>query len=126
MAEKRATTKRRSASEWQTLVAKLAESGEDSAQFCRRQGIYLPTLQWWQWRLRGSARGLARPRLVPAATEPIRSQFTELRVLEEASPTVAAAGFELRWPDGLTLSIPPQFDEGALRRLLVVLEAAGC
>jgi transposase-like protein len=127
MAEKRATTKRRSASEWQTLVAKLAESGEDIAQFCRRQGIYLPTLQWWQWRLRGSPHGLVRPpRAAPAAAEAIRSQFTQLRVIEEASPAVGTDGFELRWPDGLTLAIPPQFDEVALRRLLVVLEVAGC
>jgi transposase-like protein len=127
MAEKRAPTKRRSASEWQTLVAKLAESGEDIAQFCRRQGIYLPTLQWWRWRLRGSTRGLARPaRPVPAAAEPIWSQFKELRVDEKASAAVSAEGFELRWPDGLTLAIPPQFDEFALRRLLVVLEVAGC
>jgi hypothetical protein len=131
MAERQASTKRRSASEWHTLVSKLAESGEDLAQFCRRQGIYLgiypPTLRWWQWRLRGSTRVAARPpRPAPAVTEPIRSQFTELRVLEEASPAVAADGFELRWPDGLTLAIPAQFDEVALRRLLVVLEVAGC
>jgi predicted nucleic acid-binding protein len=44
MAEKRVGTKRRSASEWQALVSKLAESGEDVTQFCRRQGIYMPTL----------------------------------------------------------------------------------
>jgi len=56
----------------------------------------------------------------------MRSQFTELRVLKEASPAVAADGFELRWPDGLTLTIPRQFDEAALRRLLMVLEVAGC
>jgi hypothetical protein len=127
MAERQASTKRRSAREWQTLVSKLAESGEDVEQFCRRQGIYPPTLRWWQWRLRGSTRVAARPpRPAPAVTEPIRSQFTELRVLEEASPAVAADGFELRWPDGLTLAIPAQFDEVALRRLLVVLEVAGC
>jgi hypothetical protein len=127
MAERRASTKRRSAREWQTLVSKLAESGGDLAQFCRRRGIYPPTLRWWQWRLRDSIHGLARPpRSAPAAAEPIRSHFTELRVLEEASPAVAGDGFELRWPDGLTLAIPPQFDEVSLRRLLVVLEVTGC
>jgi hypothetical protein len=127
MAERQANTKRRSAREWQTLVSKLAESSEDLGQFCGRQGIYPPTLRWWQWRLRGSTCGPAvPPRRVPAAAEPIRSQFTELRVFEKSSPAVAAAGFELRWPDGLTLAIPAQFDELALRRLLAVLEVAGC
>jgi hypothetical protein len=127
MAERQASTKRRSAREWQTLVSKLAASSEDFEQFCRRRGIYPPTLRWWQWRLRGSSRGLALPpRPAPAATEPIRLQFTELRGPDEASPAVATGGFELRWPDGLTLAIPPQFDEVALRRLLAVLEVAGC
>jgi transposase-like protein len=127
MAERQASTKRRSAREWQTLVSKLAESGGDVEQFCRLQGIYPPTLRWWQWRLRGSTRGLARPpRPALAAAEPNRLQFTELRVAEEASPAAVADRFELRWPDGLTLAIPPQFDEVALRRLLVVLEVAGC
>jgi hypothetical protein len=127
MAETRVGTKRRSASEWQVLVSKLAESGEEVTQFCRRQGIYMPTLRWWQWQLRGSAAELARRRrLAPAAPPPARPQFTELQVLETARPVGATDYFELRWPDGLTLAIPRQFDEVALRRLLVVLEVAGC
>jgi transposase-like protein len=127
MAERRASTRRRSGGEWQALVSKLAESGEDLAQFCRRHGIYAPTLRWWQWRLRGSSHGLAQlGRSTPAAAEPIRLEFTELRVPEATPPAVAADGFELRWPDGLTLAIPAQFDEAALRRLLVLLEVGEC
>jgi hypothetical protein len=122
MAEKRASTKRRRASEWQVLVSKLAESGEEVGQFCRRQGIHLPTLRWWQWHLRGSAGELERRRLVATMPEP---RFTELNVLESSGLTGAGAGFELRWPDGLTLVIPRHFDEVALRRLLVVLEVPG-
>ena len=124
MAEKRASTKRRRASEWQALLSKLAESGEDVTQFCRRQGIHLPTLRWWQWHLRVSTGELERRRRqVAAMPEP---RFTELHVPESPGPTGAGAGFELRWADGLTLVIPRHFDEVALRRLLVVLEVAGC
>jgi hypothetical protein len=127
MAGSQTSTKRRSAKEWQILVSKLATSGEDLTRFCWRQGIHPPTLRWWQWRLRGPSRGLApAPRSAPAAAEPIRVKFTELRVPEAASRSVTADGFELRWPDGLTLAIPAQFDEIALRRLLVVLEVGGC
>jgi transposase-like protein len=127
MAEKRASTRRRSSGEWQALVSKLAESGEDLAQFCRRHGIYPPILRWWQWRLRGSSHGLARSgRSTPAAAGPIRLEFTELQVPEATPRAVAGDGFELRWPDGLTLAIPADFDEGGLRRLLVVLEVGGC
>lgn len=127
MAENRASAKRRSAGEWQSLVSELAESGGDLAKFCRCHGIYPPTLRWWRWRLRGLSHELARSAGgTRAAAQPVPLQFTELRVAEAASGTAATEGFELRWPDGLTLAIPSQFDEGALRRLLEVLEAAGC
>lgn len=53
MADNRVSTRRRSASEWQSLVRELADSGEDLPRFCRRQGIYPPTLRWWRWRLVG-------------------------------------------------------------------------
>jgi len=129
MAESQTSAKRRSAREWQALVSQVAESGEDLTQFCRRQGIHPPTLRWWRWRLRGANRGLAptpRPAPTPTTAEPLRVEFTDLRVPETAARSVTADGFELRWPDGLTLAIPAQFDEVALRRLLVVLEVGGC
>lgn len=127
MAEKRASSKRRSAGEWQALVSELAESGEDLAKFCRYHGVYPPTLRWWQWRLRGLCHEPGRSgRATRAAVQPVALQFAELRVAEAASGTKAAEGFELRWPDGLTLAIPLQFDEGSLRRLLEVLEVGGC
>jgi hypothetical protein len=61
-----------------------------------------------------------------SAAKPIWVEFTELRVLEAMSQSVTANGFDLRWPDGLTLVVPSEFDEVALQRLLVVLEVGGC
>jgi transposase-like protein len=126
MAERRRGTRRRSASEWESLVSELAETGEERAEFCRRQGVKPSTLQWWQWRLRTSGAGVDRRS--PRAPKMSRSEgprFTEVRVADQA-PVALRAGFELRWPDGLTLAIPREFDEVALRRLLGVLEVAGC
>jgi len=125
MAEKRSSAKRRSLSEWQCLLSKLEQSGEDVSVFCRREGIYVPTLRWWQWRLRGSTCGpTVRRSGGPVSPASVGPEFTELRVVPP--PASAADCFELRWPDGLTLAIPREFDEGSLRRLLVVLEVAGC
>jgi hypothetical protein len=63
MAEKRASSGRRSAREWQELLSQLAESGEEGVEFCRRRGVHLPTLRWWQWRLglRGGGENGVRP-----------------------------------------------------------------
>ncbi len=126
MAERTRGTRRRGASEWQVLLAELAETGEERAQFCRRRGIQVSTLQWWQWRLRSSGAGVdRRARPAPRVAQADGPQFTEVRVVDQA-PVALRAGFELRWPDGLTLAIPREFDEVALRRLLGVLEVAGC
>jgi len=99
----------------------LAESGEEVGRFCRRHRLHAPTLKWWRWRLAGS---VLAERAEPA--EPSVPQFTEIRWRELVVASGAAAGFELLWSDGLRLRIPSEFDEGALRRLLSVLEAVGC
>ena len=103
-------------------------NGEDVNQFCRRQGIYPPTLRWWQWRLKGQGRSPEQPR--SATTElviPSGPEFTELRVVSAPGrPDSAVAHFELRWRDGLTLVIPQTFDREALCRLLAALEVVGC
>jgi hypothetical protein len=61
-----------------------------------------------------------------AGAGPSAAQFTEIRWRGSEAGGCTEAGFELRWSDGLTLRIPSEFDEGALRRLLAVLEAVGC
>ncbi len=129
MAEKRLSARRRSAGEWQAMLWKLAESGEDVDQFCRRMGIYPPTLRWWQWRLKGQGRSREQQSR-SATTElvvPSGPEFTELRIASTpVRPESVVAHFELRWRDGLTLAIPQAFDRDALCRLLSALEVAGC
>jgi transposase-like protein len=123
MAERRGVIRRRSAEEWQELLTELAASGEEVDRFCRRHQLHPPTLRWWRWQL--ARRDLAATdRLSPSASR--SPQFVEMRWREPMVADEAPVGFELRWSDGLALGIPRQFDEGALRRLLAVLEGARC
>lgn len=124
MTKRGEVSRRRSASDWHCLILRWEASGESVDRFCRRQGIHPPTLRWWRWRLRDS--GQARPQS-PGSASPIATpRFAELCLREPAESAGEAGGFELRWSDGLSLRIPCKFDELALRRLLVVLEATGC
>lgn len=123
MVERSGVSRRRSAEEWQGLLVELAVSGEDLARFCRRHRLHPPTLRWWRWRLAGRGTD-SEAGAVPAVPNP--PQFAEVRWRETGLAGEATAGFELLWNDGLTLRIPREFDAGALRRLLSVLEVAGC
>jgi transposase-like protein len=129
MSELRRGIRRRSRSDWQDVLARLESSGEEVSQFCRREGIHLPTLRWWRWHLAGSGGRDERParRSELAVVDRSGPSFAELRVLAAtADEADGAACFELRWSDGLTLVIPQQFDGDALQRLLAVLEVGGC
>ena len=105
------------------MIAEMEAGGEGVAAFCRRHRLHPPTLQWWRWKLRAAGEGSALVvRRPPAAP----TRFAEIRVGKSPVVDPPGEGFELRWSDGLSLLIPRQFDAGALGRLLVVLEAAGC
>lgn len=121
MAVRSGFSRRRGAVEWQRLLVELAESGEGVDEFCRRHRVRPATLKWWRWRLDGG--GLSA---VESGASPSGPQFTEVRFGKPEVARGAWIGFELRWSDGLTLRIPSEFDDGALRRLLSVLEAVGC
>lgn len=118
--------KRRSRQEWERLIAQWRAGGESAATFCARRGLRVQTLQWWRWRLR------QRP-----TEEKLVAERDAIQVVEHGFRELAAggtgkvsasprSGFELRWPDGLTLWIPADFEATALRRLLAALEASPC
>jgi transposase-like protein len=116
-------SRRRSAAEWRRLLLELAQSGEGEGRFCRRHGVRPATLKWWRWRLACGGLPEAESALAGGSGA---AQFTEIRWRGSEAGGCTEAGFELRWGDGLTLRIPSEFDAGALRRLLAVLEAVGC
>jgi hypothetical protein len=123
MAER--VVRRRSAEEWQRLIAQLPADQQGQAEFCRRRGIHRPTLQWWRSRLR--RRGVSAPAQWTTASAPQRGPgFAEVQVVPGPTRPSRGGEFELRWPDGLVLVIPAGFDAAALGRLLGVLEQAGC
>lgn len=119
---------RRSAGAWRQLIGEWQLSGEGLASFCKRRRVSASTLCWWRWRLGlGGGRGVGsrsarREEKAPAPW--IEVQASRQQRAEGA--TARGRGFELRWPDGLALSVPAEFEAEALERLLAVLEASAC
>lgn len=96
-------SRRRSAEEWRTIIAKWERSGQSKSEFAKTVGVKASTLGWWRWHLR---------------SKPEVPSFVDVIVAEEVPE---------RCPDfGLTVGnigvrVPLGFDAQELRRLLGVL-----
>ena len=98
------------AAEMQELITGWESSGLSQRAFAQQAGVSYSAFQYWRRRLRKSAPGESPARLAPVRI-----------VADEPRPSPA---FALRTARGLTLSVPVDFDEDGLRRLLDVL--TGC
>lgn len=99
---------RRSREEIALLLEDYNSSGLSQRAYAESKGLSLSTLGNWLKLSRLEGDPGTRPRLVPVK---IVDRFSALG-------PVTAGGFELSFPGGLRLSIPPDFQENALRRLL--------
>lgn len=82
MPRNRSSRKRRTEAQWAEIIRRFESSGQDSNEFCRREGLALSSFQRW------------RRRLDPVAT----SKFVEL------APTTAPAEAETGW--SLEVALP--------------------
>jgi hypothetical protein len=101
--ERRASDQRRRY--WRDVVARQRRSGLSVAAFCRQQQVSPAAFYDWKRRLAGE--------MTARSTE---VSFVPLP-LDQAVPP-RAAEFSLRLPNGVEVTVPGNFDEAALKRLL--------
>jgi hypothetical protein len=90
------------------LVASWRRGEGSQAQIAARAGMPTPTLAWWCQRL--------------GRTPAPSSAFVAVDLAPEAAERAGPGGFEVVLPRGRCVRVPPDFDAGALSRLLSVLE----
>ena len=114
MAGQEIRRRRRNREEIATLVCEYRASGLSQAAFARSKGVCLATISRWLRLPTGEGR----------AQESLGRRLVPVRVTEgvDARWSVARAVFELTLPSGPRLSIPADFEEADLRRLIVVLK----
>lgn len=115
---------RRSAEIWRGLIEEWQESGQELTRFCREKQVSASSIRWWRWRLGISAdRTDRRSTGISHKAVSAGQDWIELEVETQSS---SGTSFELRWPDGMVLAIPADFDSQSLGRLLSVLERSVC
>ncbi len=93
---------RRTASQWQSLIAQWQSSGMTQRAFAEAHGIKAGTLAWWKWKLGQQVR------------QPSPTEFVEV-IVQQTTP-----GFVLELPE-LRVHVPHGFDAHELQRLLATL-----
>ena len=102
--------------EWEKRVERWQHSGLPLKEFADGAGLSARSLEKWASRFRQMERGKAAVGAV-SGNGVSGAGFVELR-----TQVASVAGFELRVGE-YRLEVPASFDEGALGRLLGVLEA---
>ena len=87
MHKTRSSRKRRTEAQWTEIVSRFESSGQDSSEFCRREGLALSSLQRWRRRL-GSATA---------------SKFVELAAAAASAETEDGWSLEVALPNGTSL-----------------------
>lgn len=107
--------KRTGRAEWKKRVARWGESGLSAEEFAAEIGVNAGTLRQWKYSLNREERGSAR-----------HASASAVPAFVEVTPASAAGAteFQLELGAGRRLHIPSNFDDGALRRLLSLLERA--
>lgn len=95
---------------WRDVVARQRRSGLTVAAFCRQQEVSQAAFYGWRRRLSGERSG----RSTAVSFVPLP--------LEQAGPP-RAAEFSLQLPNGVQVTVPRNFDDAALERLLQLAAA---
>lgn len=96
---------------WRELLTQQRRSGMSVTAFCRRHDLSAASFYGWRQRLADERR----------QDEPAQVSFVPLPI-GQAMPA-GAAGFVLELPNGVQVTVPRDFDEAALARLLPLARA---
>jgi len=112
------SARRWSEAEARRVVEDWRRSGLSLAGYTRREGFGYERVARWKRRL--ARRSVAAP---PRRARVARLGMRPVQVVGSGPAAVFAPGFELVLASGHRVRVPAAFDEGALRRLLALLEA---
>jgi transposase-like protein len=115
---------------WRDVLERQRESGSSVRQFCREHQISEASFHSWKRKIAGHDRGDDASSESGDQKQPARRQVA--KQTENAAVfipvRVSAAGsnaLEIVHPRGHVLRVPAVFDEGALQRVLEVLDQQG-
>ena len=95
---------------WRELLTRQRRSGLSVAAFCRQHDVSPVSLYGWRRRLASGMSG-----------KPKEVSFVPLPLAQAVPPRVTE--FSLQLPNGVQVTVPGDFDEAALGRLLQVAGA---
>lgn len=121
---------RKSASEkrevfWRRVLEEQKASGLGHTEFCRKNDLSVHSYFWWKREIpkrdeKKAARAKKRPAKSRRASK--KKRLVPVRVLKPAPDTTGQkAAFEIVFPGGRIIRVPPYFQAASLKQLIRVL-----
>ena len=116
---------RYSAEEVQDYLGRQRASGLSLAAFCRQHGLPYDRLVFWRRKLHGPTRPrrVASPNFLPVHVKPAAPNHEEV---PQRQPPDEGPAMVVTLRGGRAIRVAANFDGGALRRLIEVVEATAC
>ena len=97
--------------DWQAIVAEQDSSGQTVAEFCRRRKLNPSSFYAWRRKLSAAAPA-QRDSPSTTATAPM---FVPLPLMDSVAPQEV---FEVKLPNGVSVTVPARFEAAVLASLL--------
>jgi hypothetical protein len=116
--------RRRSASEWTTLVKQWRASGLTTKEFAARHDLSAASLYWWRQRLSALGSVGAAPDDQASTSLALKNSkgTVTFREVHVSSPPVVSAGIEVLARSGHVIRVHGSVDAVALRAVLAAVE----
>jgi len=98
---------------WEENIEQLKQSKLTRSEYCRQRGLKLHQLIYWKKRFARKQNG-----------ENGRVSFVALNVASAVKPVTANNSLRLFTPNGYRIEIGYDFDAGALKKLIAVLQVS--
>lgn len=106
---------------WRDVIESWKTSGLKASDYCRREGVSIPSFYWWKSELKRRGHPECRQRKSPTIPADKPSSLFLPISIPKTSSSIFSPSIELIHPSGWCIRVSSDFEESHLQRILRVV-----